>query len=523
MPERPIRAHRSPQPVTRRDALCRIGNGFGMLAFASLVGESIVRAAGPEIAGQDGALDARKLDHPARARHVIFLFMNGGLSQVDSFDPKPMLDKYHGQPLPGGSIATERKTGALMRSPFTFKKYGRCGMDVSELFPYVGECADDICWIRSVCTDIPNHEPSMLMMNTGHTQVGRPSLGSWLTYGLGTDNKNLPGYVVLCPEVPTTVGPPLWNSAFLPATHQGTYIPDKVEKQDEKNLVGKDFDPKKLISYISNEKFTLTEQRRELDLLQSLNRLQMERDAAPDPQLEATIQSMEVAYRMQTEAPDVFDVRKESEATLKLYGPGSTARGCLTAVRLVQRGVRMVQVYYGKGDPWDAHADIQAHRKNARDSDQPFAAVIKDRVGVRPHASDGSGRRCRHDPERTRSQSVRFHDVARRRRRQGRDHLRRDGRFRLQGHREACARARSARDDSLSARHRPHEADVPLQRARFPAHRRLGQRHPRPHRLGVWLTNRLPHWNAKAAKAAKKTLSLRPLRSIVKSLQPCGS
>ena len=159
--------------------------------------------------------------------------MNGGLSQVDSFDPKPMLDKYHGQPLPGGEVATERKTGRLMRSPFTFKKYGQSGIEVSELFPHVGGCADDICFIRSMYTDIPNHEPSMLMMNTGHTQVGRPSLGSWLTYGLGTENKNLPGYVVLCPDVPTTVGPPLWNSAFLPAVHQGTFISDKVEKQDE--------------------------------------------------------------------------------------------------------------------------------------------------------------------------------------------------------------------------------------------------------------------------------------------------
>jgi len=376
------RSHKARNPISRRDALCRIGNGFGMLAFASLVGESIARAAGPDAAGifgQDGALDARKLDHPARAKRVIFLFMNGGLSQVDSFDPKPMLDKYHGQPLPGGSIATERKTGALMRSPFTFKKYGQCGMEVSELFLNVGACADDICWIRSVYTDIPNHEPSMLMMNTGHTQVGRPSLGSWLTYGLGTDNKNLPGYVVLCPDVPTTVGPPLWNSAFLPTVHQGTFIADKIiEKQDDKTLVGKDFDPKKLISFIHNDKFTLPEQRRELDLLESLNRMQMDREVVRDPQLDATIQSMEVAYRMQTEAPEVFDIRKESEATLKLYGPGSTARGCLMAVRLVERGVRMVQVYYAKGDPWDAHADIQAHRKNAKDSDQPFAAVIKD-------------------------------------------------------------------------------------------------------------------------------------------------
>ena len=169
-------SHKSSKPVTRRDALCKIGNGFGMLAFASLVGESIARAAGP--LAQDGGLDPRKLDHPARAKRVIFLFMNGGLSQVDSFDPKPMLDKYHGQPLPGGTIATERKTGALMRSPFTFKKYGKAGVEVSELFPYVGGCADDICFIRSMHTDIPNHEPSMLMMNTGHTQVGRPSLGS---------------------------------------------------------------------------------------------------------------------------------------------------------------------------------------------------------------------------------------------------------------------------------------------------------------------------------------------------------
>jgi hypothetical protein len=369
-------SHKSKNPLTRREALCRMGNGFGMLAFAGLVGESLVQAGALE--GQNG-LDVRALDHPARAKRVIFLFMNGGLSQVDSFDPKPMLAKYHGQPLPGGSVATERKTGTLMKSPFEFKRYGQSGIEVSELFPHVGSMADDICFVRSVYTDIPNHEPSMLMMNTGHTQVGRPSLGSWLTYGLGTDNKNLPGFVVLCPDVPTTVGPPLWNSAFLPAMHQGSYISDKVEKQDGPDkLIGKDFDPKKLISFINNDKFTLTEQRRELDLLEQIDRLQMNRETVHDPQLEAAIQSMEVAYRMQTEAPEVFDIRKESEATLKMYGTGSTARGCLMAVRLAERGVRMVQVYYGKGDPWDAHADIQDHRKNAKNSDEPFAAVIKD-------------------------------------------------------------------------------------------------------------------------------------------------
>jgi len=357
--------------ITRRQALCRIGSGFGMTAFASLVGETLGLA---QALGPKGGLH-----HPAKAKHVIFLFMNGGLSQVDSFDHKPMLDKYHGQPLPGGEIKTERKTGALMRSPFKFKKYGQCGIEVSELFPNVGDCADDICWVRSVYTDIPNHEPSMLMMNTGFSQAGRPSLGSWLTYGLGTENKNLPGFVVLCPDVPTTVGPPLWNNAFLPAIHQGTYISDKVcERQTEDVLIEPEFDSKKLISFINNEKFLLPEQRRELDLLGKIDRMEMERENANDPQLEAVIQSMETAFRMQTEAPGVFDIQKEISETLKLYGPGSTARGCLMAVRLVERGVRMVQVCYAKGDPWDAHVDIQQHRKNAKDSDRPFAAVIKD-------------------------------------------------------------------------------------------------------------------------------------------------
>jgi Protein of unknown function (DUF1501) len=339
-----------------------MGNGFGMLAFASLVGRSI-----------DLAAQTPGLHHPARAKHVIFLFMNGGLSQVDSFDPKPMLEKFHGQPLPGGSIATERKTGALMKSPFAFKKYGQSGLEVSELFPMVGAQADDICVIRSMYTDIPNHEPSLLMMNTGHTQVGRPSMGAWLTYGLGTDNKNLPGFVVLCPETPTTVGSPLWGNSFLPAMHQGTFILDKVEKKTE--IIEKDFDPKKMVSYLNNEKFSLDEQRREIDLLAKLDKMR----AIQDPQLDAAINSMEVAYRMQTEAPEVFDIRKESKATLEMYGPGSTARSCLMAVRLVEKGVRMVQVYYGAGDPWDAHGDLYGqHRKPAFDSDRPFAAVIKD-------------------------------------------------------------------------------------------------------------------------------------------------
>src|SRR5579863_1905806 len=226
--------YKSPAPVTRREALRRVGNGFGMMAFAGMLGESMARAG---LNSGETGLGVAKLDYPQRVKRVIFLFMNGGLSTIDAFDPKPALTKYDGQPMPGGSISTERRTGELMQSPFTFKKYGHCGMDISELWPHLGEVADDICWIRSVYTEIPNHEPSCLMLNTGANQAGRPSMGAWLTYGLGTENKNLPGFVVLCPDVPTTVGPPLWSNGFLPAVNQGTYISNK------RNNVGPDGNP----------------------------------------------------------------------------------------------------------------------------------------------------------------------------------------------------------------------------------------------------------------------------------------
>ena len=217
------------QPITRREALCKMGAGFGMLSLASLLGDTMARADAPSNKA------SWMIDEPGfkpRAKHVIFLFMNGGLSQIDSFDHKPTLEKYHGQPMPGGDLAHERKTGTLMKSPFAFKKYGQSGKEVSEIFPYLGECVDDMCFVNSVFTEIPNHEPALLMMNTGANFAGRPSMGSWMTYGLGTENKNLPGFVVLCPEVPTTVGPPLWGSAFLSAVHQGTYVSDKVEKTE---------------------------------------------------------------------------------------------------------------------------------------------------------------------------------------------------------------------------------------------------------------------------------------------------
>ena len=331
---------------SRRELLRIIGTGFGMAGFANLLAES--------------SGSGRVLHHPAKAKHVIFLFLNGGPSQVDTFDPKPMLTKYHGKPFPGGNLRTERKTGALLKSPFEFKPYGQSGIEVSEIFSKVGECIDDVCVIRSMRTDRPNHEPSLFMLNTGAPISGRPSLGSWLTYGLGTENKNLPGYFVMCPGLPV-VGPQLWTSAFLPAAHQGTYIANNEK------------DPKKLIPYIQAAS-TMDDQRRQLDLLGKLNR----RQRTDDPQLEGTIQAMETAFRMQTEAPDIFDISKEKETVRAMYGEGDFARACLTAVRLVEKGVRMVQVYFGNGQPWDNHDDILIHRKLAEQADGPIAAVICD-------------------------------------------------------------------------------------------------------------------------------------------------
>jgi hypothetical protein len=364
--------HLKVPPPSRREALRRMGGGMGMVALANMVGRSIAGAATNKDLSPEDLLKPRKGHYEGKVEHVIFLFMNGGCSSIDSFDHKPELEKHNGKPLPGGEVKTERKTGNLLASPFSWKTYGQAGIEYSELWPHLGECADDICQIRSMYTDIPNHEPSLLMMNTGHNQPGRPSMGAWLTYGLGTENQNLPGFVVLCPDQPTVVGPPLWSNGFLPAVFQGTFVTDKVEHE---------FDPYKLIPYIKNEGISQDVQRRELDLLGKLNRFHLDGLKERDPQLESTIQSMETAFRMQTEAPEVFDIRKETEATQKLYGPGSTARGCLTAARLIEKGVRMVQVYYAKGDPWDAHDDILKHRKNARDSDQPFAALIKDLKG----------------------------------------------------------------------------------------------------------------------------------------------
>lgn len=348
-----------PLTLTRRQALSTCG-GFGMAGLAALLAKrSVLRAA-----ASANPFTPKPPHFEPKAKHVIFLVMNGGMSQVDTFDPKPMLDKHHGKPMPGGNPKTERKTGNLMKSPFRFRKFGQSGIEVSEIFPHIGERIDDICVLRSMHTDIPNHEPSLFMLNCGENLVRRPSLGSWLLYGLGTENQNLPGYIVMCPGTPV-VGSPLWNSSFLPAVYQGTYIPNN------------ETDPGKMIRFLQSEDPKPAGQRRQLDLLKRLNRLHIEeRDG--DSQLEATIQSMEVAFRMQTEAPDAFDLSQESEKTRARYGEGDFARGCLMARRLVERGVRMVQIYFGDKQPWDNHDDIMVHQKLARQADPAVAALLDD-------------------------------------------------------------------------------------------------------------------------------------------------
>jgi hypothetical protein len=328
---------------TRREALRRVGSGFGLTAASSLL--------------------AAVQHHAPGAKRIVYLVLNGGMSHVDTFDPKPLLTKYNGQPMPGGAPKTERSVGNLFASPFSFSRRGQSGVEVSELFPRVGGLIDDFCVIRSMWTEVPNHEPSLFLFNTGTIQPGRPSLGSWLMYGLGTMNQNLPGFVVLCPGMPV-VGSPLWSSAFLPPVFQGTFL---------KNT---ELDPAKLIRHVQPASSQST-QRRQLDLLGRLNK---EHAAARDgdAQLEASMQAMETAFRMQTEAPEAFDIRRESPETLARYGDSDMGRSCLLARRLLERGVRMVQVYYGNSQPWDNHEDIMSLRRLCRNTDPGVASLVED-------------------------------------------------------------------------------------------------------------------------------------------------
>lgn len=355
--------------MSRRNALCRIGGGFGSLGLLSVLAEAGLCTRALQASEQATAanpLAPRGPHFPARAKRVIFLFMNGGPSHVDTFDPKPALDRYQGKPIPE-SIArpsARKPKGGLLPSPFSSKPYGQSGIEVTELFPEVGACIDDVCVLRSLHTDNPNHEPGLLMMNSGNMQPIRPSMGSWLTYALGSENQNLPGYIVLCPGKPV-VGPQLWSNSFLPGVYQGTHINNKS------------IDPRTIIRDIDNRYLGPPAQRQQLDLLQELNRRHLEA-REHDEQLEARIASLEMAYRMQSEAQDAFDIGRESSPTRKLYGEGEFANACLLARRLVERGVRIVQIYYGNGQPWDDHKDIGNHRDHARKSDRAIAALLRD-------------------------------------------------------------------------------------------------------------------------------------------------
>ncbi|MEX2381666.1 MAG: DUF1501 domain-containing protein [Opitutales bacterium] len=348
--------------LTRRQFLRRAGMGLGTLGLATLFGPDGELVS----AGQASPLDTRSPHFPGKAKRVIHIFMNGGPSHVDTFDPKPALDKYNGKELPMDYLKTERPTGGAFASPFAFRKYGESGIEVSDLFPHVGECIDDISVIRSMHADVPNHEPSLMLMNCGEARLVRPSLGSWVTYGLGTENQNLPGFVSMCPGGYPIQETQNWQSGFLPGAFQGTYI-------DTQHTAAE-----KLIENVKNNHLSRPDQRKKLDLLQQLNARHLEARER-DAELESRIQSFELAYRMQMEATDAFDIDQEPAYIREMYGEGTQARQLLIARRLVERGVRFVQLWHGAGQPWDHHDDLEdGHRTLAGQCDKGIAALIKD-------------------------------------------------------------------------------------------------------------------------------------------------
>lgn len=356
-----------PYYASRRSMLRSAGAGFGWLAAQGLT--QAAPALHSSAAGPGGLTSTvpHGLHFPARAKRVIFLFMNGAPSHVDTFDPKPALAKYAGQS-PSEKIERSSKASGYMPSPFRFRPHGESGVVMSELLPNLGQHADDLCVIRSMHTNEPNHEPGLLIMHSGHPQPVRPCLGSWASYGLGSENENLPAFVALCPGRPV-VGPQLWSSGFLPAMHQGTAV-------DTNNL-----EVDKLVANIRHPSLKRSQQRDQLDLLQLLNRRHSAQRQNEDT-FEAHIKAMEMAFRMQSEAEEAFDVSKEPKHVRDSYGETVFGQSCLLARRLCERGVRFVQVYYvdkkGK-QPWDTHNKNNArHRTLCADSDRASAALLTD-------------------------------------------------------------------------------------------------------------------------------------------------
>lgn len=337
--------------------LRRMCTGFGLVSLAGLLG--------PEALLASGAIGAPHF--APRAKRVIFLFLNGGPSHVDTFDPKPALAQFEGQQ-PDGDLYKKSKGTGFMPSPFQFHCRGESGIEVSETLPNLGRIIDECCIIRSMRTDVPNHEPALLQMHTGNVQPIRPSLGSWLLYGLGTENKNLPGYIVLRPTPKIVVGPALWSNSFLPAEFQAT------------SVLTSDMRVNKLIANIQNPALTRAEQREQLDLLDQLNALHL-RTRSGDTELDGQIKAMETAFQMQSRAMETFDIEREPAAIREMYGDTPFARSCLLARRLIEDGVRFVTVYYVSDDnqPWDTHSNHdERHRKLCMDGDQAAAALIAD-------------------------------------------------------------------------------------------------------------------------------------------------
>ncbi len=353
-------------PVTRRDALRQLGAGFGSLGLAGLMGSTIHASDAPA----NSPLAPKSPHFAPKAKHVIQLFMPGGPSQVDTFDYKPSIAEYAGQRPEIVDRKSLRNTqNGLFPSPFGFQQYGECGKWVSDIFPHTAQCVDDICFIHSMHTDIPEHAGAMLMFNLGHLQPSRPSLGSWLCYGLGSENQELPGFVAMSPHAQPRGKAANWGNAFLPGVYSGVYA----------NIAS--MTPDSILRDLRNPHLPRDEQRAQADLLAQLNQFDLARQQQ-DQQLESSIQAMEMAFRMQFAVPEAFDTASESQATLEMYGDSEYAKGCLLARRLVERGVRMVQISHsidGYDIAWDTgHGDILHHRELAHKCDQGIAALIRD-------------------------------------------------------------------------------------------------------------------------------------------------
>jgi len=351
------------RPLSRRDVLRRSALGLGTLGLMGVLGDDARRAAGADLSAR-GPLDGREPHFPARAKRVIHFFLNGGPSHVDTFDPKPALAKHAGKRL-SGTLATERKTGAVFPSPFKFRQYGESGIEVSDLFARTARHIDDIAVIRSMYAHVPNHEPSLMLMNCGDSKQPRPSMGAWVLYGLGTESQNLPGFVAMCPGGLPTKDSENWQAAFLPGTYQGTYIDSKHQELS------------RLIENIEHPQISTPDQRRQLDLLARWNA--RHRDDRLDHRLDARIHSYELAFRMQHEAKEAFDLSREPAHIRELYGSGVHGRQTLIARRLLERGVRYVQLWHGAGQPWDNHERLEDnHRRLAGELDRPIAALLTD-------------------------------------------------------------------------------------------------------------------------------------------------